>query len=227
MDKEYWWGKAIEAAAVVGWYPTVIFAQWAWETGHFTSANLLHNNNIAGQTWQPYMGERMKGTPRPAAEGGYYIRYDDPVTGYTDFISKNGRYARVKDAQTEEAQIRAIAAAGWAVDKNYANGLISVLRSHNQQGYTKEEAERVMKAIEELQGRVAQLEGMCQTLYKTAEAHIEEINALKSLAKCQTVPAWAQEAVSAALVAGMIDTPEGGSYDFYRLLTVMQRKGLI
>ena len=27
--------------------------------------------------------------------------------------------------------------------------------------------------------------------------------------------------------AGLIDTPEKGSYDFYRLLTVLHRKGII
>jgi len=42
-----------------------------------------------------------------------------------------------------------------------------------------------------------------------------------------SVPEWAKEAVDAAVKAGIVDTPEGGSYDFYRLLTVMHRKGLI
>ncbi|WP_338554916.1 N-acetylmuramoyl-L-alanine amidase [Paenibacillus sp. KS-LC4] len=42
-----------------------------------------------------------------------------------------------------------------------------------------------------------------------------------------TVPAWAKAAVAAAVAAGVIDTPEGGSLDFYRLLTVLHRKGLL
>jgi spore germination cell wall hydrolase CwlJ-like protein len=41
------------------------------------------------------------------------------------------------------------------------------------------------------------------------------------------VPDWAREAVDAAVAAGIVDTPEGGSYDFYRMLTVLFRKGLI
>lgn len=40
-------------------------------------------------------------------------------------------------------------------------------------------------------------------------------------------PTWAQEAVAAAKAASLIDTADGGSYDFYRLITVMHRKGLI
>lgn len=41
------------------------------------------------------------------------------------------------------------------------------------------------------------------------------------------VPAWAEPAVNAAVAAGLLDTPTGGSYDFYRLLTVLHRAGLL
>lgn len=52
----------------------------------------MNNNNIAGQTWQPYMSEVLRGSARPKVEGGYYIKYADPVIGYVDFIQTNGRY---------------------------------------------------------------------------------------------------------------------------------------
>lgn len=41
------------------------------------------------------------------------------------------------------------------------------------------------------------------------------------------VPAWAEPAVQAASAAGLLDTPSGGSYDFYRILTVLNRAGLL
>jgi N-acetylmuramoyl-L-alanine amidase len=47
------------------------------------------------------------------------------------------------------------------------------------------------------------------------------------------VPEWAKEATAAATTTlckdgkPLIDTPDGASYDFYRLLTVIHRKGLI
>ncbi|MNN33841.1 hypothetical protein D3C81_1476150 [compost metagenome] len=41
------------------------------------------------------------------------------------------------------------------------------------------------------------------------------------------VPAWAEPAVIAAVAAGLLDTPAGGSYDFYRMLTVLNRAGLL
>lgn len=40
-------------------------------------------------------------------------------------------------------------------------------------------------------------------------------------------PAWAEPAVSAAVTAGLLDTRTGGSLDFYRVLTVLHRAGLL
>lgn len=58
---------------------------------------------------------------------------------------------------------------------------------------------------------------------------VEEMKARNSMA----VPEWAKEAITAASATfckdgkPLIDTPDGGSYDFYRLLTTIHRKGLI
>jgi hypothetical protein len=41
------------------------------------------------------------------------------------------------------------------------------------------------------------------------------------------VPAWAEPAVAAAAANGLLDTTAGGSYDFYRMLTVLYRAGLL
>ncbi|MFH5187093.1 glucosaminidase domain-containing protein [Paenibacillus sp. TAB 01] len=227
VDKNYWWSKAKEASALVGWFPTVILAQWQLETGAFTSNNLLVNNNIAGQTWTAQYPESMKGTARPAKEGGYYVRYDDPVEGYIDFISRNSRYKGVCQKQTEIEQIQEIAACGWAADKNYAANLISVLKGNWSQGFILEEDDEMLKEqVTQLESLVENLQGQCQTLLKTAEAHIEKINVLEKQAS-MPVPDWAAEAVKKAIKAQLIEKPDGGSYDFYRLLTVLYRKGLI
>lgn len=136
MNDNIYWKYAQEAGQKVGWFPTVIFAQWQWETADFTSNNLQANNNIAGQTWTPQYSENMKGSPRPESEGGFYVRYDSPVDGYVDFIQRNPRYAGVKDQATEEYQIREIARQGWAADPNYADELIGVLCANREKGYT-------------------------------------------------------------------------------------------
>lgn len=132
-ERPPYYDDAIRAANVIGWDPDVVYAQWRWETGHFTSQNFKQNNNIAGQTWTPSMGESKKGTARPANEGGYYVKYSDPVAGYIEFVQNNNRYANVKNQTTELGQIEEIKRAGWAVDPNYVKGVYGVLESIRKQ----------------------------------------------------------------------------------------------
>lgn len=54
-----------------------------------------------------------------------------------------------------------------------------------------------------------------------------EIQLIKTKNQLTTIPEWAKEAVDKAVASKLIDKPEGGSYDFYRLLTVLFRKNLI
>lgn len=61
------------------------------------------------------------------------------------------------------------------------------------------------------------------------EALQDRINVLEARDNLPEVPEWAEKAVCAAKEAGMIDTdvPVTGSYDFYRLITVLHRKSII
>jgi peptidoglycan hydrolase-like protein with peptidoglycan-binding domain len=131
-----YWALANKAAKETGWFPETIYTQWAWETAHFTSNNLIKNNNIAGQTWYKGCGY-PKGTSRPQNEGGYYIKYPDAAKGYVDFIKKNHRYDDVKLGKTVEEQIDRIFANGWAADPHYAVGLKSVHRVNQKKGVYK------------------------------------------------------------------------------------------
>ncbi|WP_088041056.1 glucosaminidase domain-containing protein [Bacillus sp. EAC] len=128
---------AQEASNKIGWLPEVIFTQWQVETAHFTSNNFKKNNNIAGQTWTSGLPKSSRGTARPFSEGGYYIKYNDPVQGYVDFILNNPRYSKVKQFPTAEGQFKEIARAGWAVAPNYAEVLISVYHSNIKNGVFK------------------------------------------------------------------------------------------
>jgi glucan-binding YG repeat protein len=129
-----YWILANKAAQQLGWLPQTVFTQWAWETAHFTSANLLNNNNIAGQTWYQNCGHE-KGTPRPKNEGGWYIKYEDAAQGYVEFIKNNiRRYGNVSGAHTVESQIDLIAKDGWAADPHYAIGLKSLHQANLRDG---------------------------------------------------------------------------------------------
>jgi len=85
--------------------------------------------------------------------------------------------------------------------------------------YSEKEAKKMdelRKQISDLQARVEQLEGLQK-----------QVAELKNNASLATPPDWAEEAVKGAVKAGLLMEPNGGSYDFYRILTVIHRKGLI
>lgn len=62
-----------------------------------------------------------------------------------------------------------------------------------------------------------------QAAFEALEKKVTDLEEKASM----TMPTWAKDAVVAAKAAGIIDTADGGSYDFYRILTIMHRKGLI
>jgi collagenase-like PrtC family protease len=143
-EKEYAW--SCDAAKELGWLPQTIFSQWALETGWFKSFNYVHNNNIAGQTW--YQACKFpKGSARQ--EGGYYIKYDDPVVGYVSFVRANARrYAKVKEGKTVAEQVKALKEAGWATDPDYVNKVMNVYRTCLDKGYFTKPVVKVVKPVE-------------------------------------------------------------------------------
>lgn len=108
------------------------------------------------------------------------------------------------------------------IQKNgrYAKKLIDRLLSNRIQGFILEEDDEMLKEEVEV------LKGQIQTLLNTADAHIEKINTLEKQ-NSMPVPDWAKSAVEAAVRYNLIDSPDGRSHDFYSLLTVFHRKGLI
>lgn len=127
-----YYADAVRAGMATGWDPDVIYAQWILETGNFTSPNFRNNKNIAGQTWHSGLPTSMRGTARPRNEGGYYIKYTDPVQGYIDFIHNNSRYKNVKNYKTEYEQIQEIKRQGWAVDPNYVAKVFNLVQTNHK-----------------------------------------------------------------------------------------------
>lgn len=160
---------AIEASKKTGWFPEVIFTQWQVETGHFKSENLRKNNNIAGQTWAKGIhSESMKGSPRPKAEGGFYIKYSDPVQGYVDFIKKSKRFAKVKDKNCIEEQFKAIAYGGWAGTnqndyKRYFELLLSVHKSNIKKGNYQADSTNESSSILNDEGYIKEIQRLLNT----------------------------------------------------------------
>ncbi|MCY9658104.1 glucosaminidase domain-containing protein [Paenibacillus chondroitinus] len=152
-----------------------------------------------------------------------YQNWLGSIADHSKFLLENPRYRNAGFfdqccARDYAGAANALQAAGYATDPQYAVKLIGIIESNRLQQFD-QEADNVMREIEDLKGQI-------QTLLNTAEAHIEKINVLETKAS-MAVPAWAQNAVSAAVCSGLIDTPEGRSYDFYSMLTLFHRKGLI
>ncbi|MEK3836433.1 M15 family metallopeptidase [Paenibacillus sp. FSL R7-0128] len=54
----------------------------------------------------------------------------------------------------------------------------------------------------------------------------KKVTALEGMAKMAAIPTWAMPACVNAKAAGFIDTTADGSYDFYRMVTLLDRAGL-
>lgn len=74
--------------------------------------------------------------------------------------------------------------------------------------------------MEELLKRLAALEQEKNQL-------AARLAALESNDKMAQIPDWALESVNKAVAMGLVDTASGGSFDFYRFVTILNRKGLL
>jgi len=164
-------------------------------------------------TWEVYDGKRVDATAAFRAYDSVEDFFRDQ-----DLLFENKRYTGVRTAQSPEEQADMLQACGYATDPQYAQKLRNIIAAHNLKRYDPEaEVQKQMigelkKQIEQLTAEQAQLRQRLETLESRARVD---------------VPAWAREAVDAAVKAGIVDTPEGGSLDFYRMLTVMHRTGHI
>jgi flagellar protein FlgJ len=202
-------------------FPSVRIAQTIQETG-----GVIHPwNNIVGfkvgngkpngfwkgdsvnlRTWEVYDNKTEYMTDSFRA----YDSVEDCLMDQ-DLLFQLSRYERVRTARTPELQADALRLCGYATDPNYASAIISIIHRYALKQFD-EEAFIVLDKIEQLQQQVNDLQN--------------KVNDLEQLASMKQ-PEWAADAVKRALALGIIDTPDNGSFDFYRFLTVMYRKGLL
>lgn len=68
-------------------------------------------------------------------------------------------------------------------------------------------------------------QAMIEELKKQVEALQAEVKKLQDNEAMKEVPSWAKSSVDKAVKKGLISNPEGSSYDFYRIITVLDRAG--
>ncbi|WP_217594078.1 glycoside hydrolase family 73 protein [Cohnella sp. GbtcB17] len=217
-------------------FPSVRLAQNLLETGgkideHYNLGGIKAGGGSPNQwwrgetyttpTWEFVNGKRVQAMGTWRSYDSMYAFYKDQ-----DQLLGSARYARVRAAKTPSEQAEALQMSGYATDPAYGNKITQLIKTYNLTKYddiegegepmTKEEREQFEQLRQQVQVQNAQMKALDARLAAT-----------ESLQAIPEPPVWAAAAVKAAVEAKLIDTPLGGSYDFYRLLTVLHRKKII
>ncbi len=171
---------------------------------------------IHKKTWEVYEGRSVEVTAGFRAYDSIYDFYKDQ-----DLLYGRSRYAPVRAAKTPEEQAEQIYRCGYATDAPasvdgdpaYYEKMISLINKYDLRKYDEMEDEEMLKEDLEALKKVVVTQGK----------EIERLTNLSSM----PVPDWAKKAVDAAVKDGIVSSPDDGSYDFYRFLTVLHNKGLI
>ncbi|MFB4332694.1 glucosaminidase domain-containing protein [Paenibacillus sp. CR_12] len=173
-----------------------------------------------------------------------YNHWHESVADHTRLILNGTRdkpqryhgvlWANYKTAATE------IWRGGYATDPNYPKKLISIIEQHSLHQYDvpspeEEERMKIEQLTAELQKTQDQVRQLNEQYASALKLLTEQENAIKQMngrlkaaetEKPAKVPSWAEPAVQAAKQAGVLHDPEG-SFDFYRIMTVLYRLGII
>lgn len=202
-------------------FPSVRIAQAGLETGWLINSwnNLVgfkvgsrppndywKGDYVNKGTWEVYDGKR---TDVVAAFRAYDTIED--CFRDQDELFKLSRYERVRSAQTPVEQAEMLFACGYATDPSYAIKIKNLITQYNLVKYDEEAVQISQNLIRRLDEQNSVLEQLERRL-KLVEDKLS-----------MSIPDWAKEAIDKAVVDRLIDTPDGGSYDFYRLLTIMYR----
>lgn len=211
-------------------FPSVSIAQTILETG-----GKIHPwNNIVGykvgsgrrtpywqgksvnrKTWEVYDGVRHDDV---SADFRAYDSIEDCLKDQALlFINNRRRYQPVIDARSPGEQAVSLQTSGYATDPQYADKIMSIIRSQRLEIFDKG-AELAMEKIADMERMITKYKSQIDELQK-------RLNDLESQHRT-SIPDWASEAVEAAVSKGYVDTPEGGSVDFYRFVTVLHRAGV-
>lgn len=215
---------------------SLTIAQAALESGWGNSGLTVKANNLFGIKGSGPAGsiairttEYLNGKPvLVTAAFRAYHDWGESVADHSAVLIggvswNRGLYSRVIGVNGQTAA-REIAAAGYATDPNYAAKLIRIMDTYNLYQFDEVKEDEEMSA--EDKQKLANLEMELKGLHVLLAGHTYRLTAIEGRT-VMNVPVWAEPAVNAAVTAGLLDTPTGGSYDFYRLLTVLNRAGLL
>lgn len=120
-----------------GMLPSVALAQAALETGYGSSHLYRNGNNLYGIKYT----KGHKGGKIWSSKEGYFRAYrsaDQSIRDRFHLLSRFKRYERVAKTQNAFEQVQAIAAAGYAEARNYAQVIIGIIQAYNLTQYDDE-----------------------------------------------------------------------------------------
>lgn len=172
-----------------------------------------------------------------------YNSWSESVADHTRLILNGTRdkpmryhgvlWADYKTAATE------IWKGGYATDPNYPSKLISLMEQNALHQYDvpspeEEERMKIEQLTAELQKTQEQVRQLNEQYASALKMLTEQSNTMKQMnarlkdvesGKSAKVPSWAEPAIQAAQQAEVLNDPEG-SFDFYRIMTVLHRVGV-
>lgn len=202
---------AVEDMMETGVLASITIAQAALESAWLRSApgNNLFGVKGKGQT-QSTLEEINGQMVRIEAGFAVYDSWLDSIRGHSTFLLVNPRYAAAgffKACANLDfgGAATALQKAGYATDSHYADKLRELITQNKLYLFDKEARDN-MKKLDDLAAQVA---------------------TLTSASAAKTPPEWAKASVDKAVKAKIIATPVTGTADFYRLLVILDRAGLI
>ncbi|WP_422658192.1 glucosaminidase domain-containing protein [Paenibacillus sp. EC2-1] len=245
---------AVEDMRRYGVPASLTIAQAILESGWGESSLTKQANNLfgikgtgpAGSVTMPTTEYRGQDRYTVNAQFRKYNAWNESVEDHTRLIlngtkDQPARYHGVLGADYKTAAT-AIWKGGYATDPKYPQKLISIietygLQQYDLQGQVKEEdvvkIEELSNQINKLQDQVRQLAENQTAQSQTIAKQETQINQLQTILKSlqtlhnqTTLPSWADPAIQAAIKSGVIQDTQG-SYDFYRMMTVLYRLGLL
>ncbi|MUG87701.1 mannosyl-glycoprotein endo-beta-N-acetylglucosamidase [Paenibacillus timonensis] len=230
MDKNEFIEKiaplAVASAEESGIPASLTIAQAALESNFGASRLATEAHNLFGIKGSGPAGSLI--LPTTEYRGGRTVTVNAAFRKYPSWAESIADHARLLSAKRYTGVLRkigaeaarAVAAAGYASDPQYANKLIRFMDSYNLTQYDEAKGDEPMTAEERKQ---------FEALQETVLAQAKQIADLEKWTR-PGIPAWAKEAVNAAVNYSkeepLLQNPEQGSVDFYRIITVMHRRGL-
>ncbi|MGZ9587054.1 N-acetylmuramoyl-L-alanine amidase [Paenibacillus marinisediminis] len=89
---------------------------------------------------------------------------------------------------------------------------------------------RLYKELSQATGGDSNMDEMKKELEKLRLAAVrldERLTSLESMQKMKDIPEWAKPSVNKAVKKGILTNPEQSSFDFYRIITLLDRNGLL